>query len=50
MTVSLSIDASITLKKGIVVFYYTLENELHDINFFIALDMDAKFDIILGLP
>ena len=45
----LATGASIAVMKRVVVFRYTLEAlQYNDI--FIVLDLDDKFDVILGLP
>ena len=49
MTARLAAGASITLMKRVVGFRYTLEDLQYDDDF-IVLDMDDKFDVILGLP
>ena len=49
ITVRLAIGASITVKKCAVGIHYTLESEQYDDDF-IVLDLDDKFDFILGLP
>ena len=49
MTVRLATGASITVKKRVVGIHYTLEGEQYDDDF-IVLDLDDKFDVILGLP
>ena len=49
MTVRLATCALLTVKKRVIGVHYTLEEEQYDDNF-IVLDMDAKFDVILGLP
>ena len=49
MTVRLATGSSITVKKHVVGVHYTLEDEQYDDDF-IVLDLDDKFDVILGLP
>ena len=49
MTVRLATGASITLMKRVVGIHYTLEGDEYDDDF-IVLDLDDKFDVILGLP
>ena len=49
MTVSLATVASITVEKRVLRIHYTLEGERYDDDF-IVLDLDDKFDVILGLP
>ena len=49
MTVRLATGSSITVKKHVVGVHYTLEDEQYDEDF-IVLDLDDKFDVILGLP
>ena len=49
MTVRLATGASITVKKRVVGIHYTLKGEQYDDDF-IVLDLDDKFDVILGLP
>ena len=49
MTVCLATGASITVEKRVVGIHYTLEGEQYDDDF-IVLDLDDKFDVILGLP
>ena len=49
MTVRLATGASITVEKRVVGIHYTLEGEQYDDDF-IVLDLDDKFDVILGLP
>ena len=49
MTVRLATGASITVKKRVVGIHYTLKGEQYDDDF-IVLDLDYKFDVILGLP
>ena len=49
MTVRLATGTSVTVKKGVVGIHYTLEDKkYHD--YFIVLDLDDKFDVILGIP
>ena len=47
MTVRLATGASITVMKRVVKFHYTLRDSQYDDNF-IVLDLDDKFDVILG--
>ena len=49
MTVSRTTGASIAVMKRVVGFHYTLEDLQYNDNF-IVLDLDDKFDVILGLP
>ena len=49
MTVCLATGASITVEKRVVGIHYTLEGEQYNDDF-IVLDLDDKFDVILGLP
>ena len=49
MTVRLTTGASITVMKRVVKFHYTLK-DLQYADEFIVLDLDDKFDVILGLP
>ena len=49
MTVRLATGASITVMKRVVKFHYTLRDLQYDDDF-IVLDLDDKFDVILGLP
>ncbi|CAI5711096.1 unnamed protein product [Peronospora effusa] len=49
MTVRLATGASVTVKKRVVGIHYTLEGKKYDDDF-IVLDLDDKFDVILGLP
>ena len=49
MTVRLATGALITVKKSVVGIHYTLNDEQYDDDF-IVLDLDDKFDVILGLP
>ena len=49
MTVRLETGAPITVKIRAVGIHYTLEGEQHDDDS-IVLDLDDKFDVILGLP
>ena len=49
MTVRLATCASITLVKRVVGLQYTLEDLKKDDDF-IVMDLDDKFEIILGLP
>ena len=48
MTVRLATGASISVKKRVVGIHCTLEGEQYDHDF-IVLDLDGKFDVILGL-
>ena len=48
MTVRLATGASVTVMKRVVVLSYTLKEFQYDDDF-IALDLDDKFDVILGL-
>ena len=45
----LASGASVTVKKRAVGIYYTLEDKQYGDDF-IVLDLDDKFDVILGLP
>ena len=45
----LKTGASIAVVKRVVEFHYTLEG-LQNNDAFIVLDLDDKFDVILGLP
>ena len=45
----LATGASITVEKRVVGIHYTLEGEQYNDDF-IVLDLDEKFDVILGLP
>ena len=45
----LATGASITVMKRVVKFHYTLRDLQYDDDF-IVLDLDDKFDVILGLP
>ena len=47
--VSLTTGASIAVMKHVVGFHYTLEDLQYNDDI-IVLDLDDKFDIILGLP
>ena len=49
MTVRLATGASVTVMKRIVRIHYTLEDIQYD-DEFIVLDLDDKFDVILGIP
>ena len=49
MTVRLATGASITVIKGVVRIHYTLKDFQYDDDF-IVLDLDDKFDVILGPP
>ena len=49
MTVRLATGASITVMKRVVKVHYTLKEKQYDDDF-IVLDLDDKFDVILGLP
>jgi hypothetical protein len=49
MTVRLATGASVKVMKRVAGLHYTLEGEEYD-NEFIVLDLDGKFDVILGLP
>ena len=49
MTVRLATGASITVMKRVVKIHYTLKEKQYDDDF-IVLDLDDKFDVILGLP
>ena len=49
LTVRLATGTSISVMKRVVEFHYTLEDLQYNDDF-IVLDLDAKFDIILGLP
>ena len=49
MTVRLATGASIKVDKRVVGLHYTLQGKGYDDNF-IVLDLDDKFDVILGLP
>jgi hypothetical protein len=49
MTVRLATGASVKVMKRVVGLHYTLEGEEYD-DEFIVLDLDDKFDVILGLP
>ena len=49
LTVRLATGASIAVMKRVVRFHYTLENLQYNDDL-IVLDLDDKFDIILGLP
>ena len=46
MTVRLATGASISVKKSVVGFHYTLKDEQYDDDV-IVLDLDDKFDVIL---
>ena len=45
----LATGASITVMKRVVKVHYTLKEKQYDDDF-IVLDLDDKFDVILGLP
>ena len=49
MTVRLAIGASVAVKKRVVGILDTLEGKKYDDDF-IVLELDDKFDVILGLP
>ena len=49
MTVCLATGASITVEKRVVGIHYTLKGKQYGDDF-IVLDLDDKFDDILGLP
>ena len=49
MTVRLATGASVTVMKRVVGITYTLKGVQYDDDF-IMLDLDDKFDVILGLP
>ena len=49
MMVRLATGASVTVNKRVVGIHYTLEDKQYDDDF-IVLDLDDKFDDILGLP
>ena len=49
MTVRLATGASVTVKKRVVGIHYTLEDKQY-YDDFLVLDLDGKFDVILGLP
>ena len=49
MTMRLATGASISVKKRVVGIHYTLKDEQYDDDF-IVLDLNDKFDVILGLP
>ena len=49
MTVRLATGASVTVIKRVVGISYTLKEVQYDDDF-IVLDLDDKFDVILGLP
>ena len=49
MTVRLATGASVTVMKRVVGITYTLKGVHYDDDF-IILDLDDKFDAILGLP
>ena len=49
MTVRLATGASVTVMKRVIGIHYTLEDLQYDDDF-IVLDLDAKFDVILGIP
>ena len=45
----LATDAYVTVQKRIVGIHYTLQDKRYNDDF-IVLDLDDKFDVILGLP
>ena len=49
MTVRLATGASVTVKKLVMIIIYTLKDVQYDDDF-IVLDLDDRFDVILGLP
>uniref|UniRef100_A0AAV1TH34 Uncharacterized protein n=1 Tax=Peronospora matthiolae TaxID=2874970 RepID=A0AAV1TH34_9STRA len=49
MTVCLATGASVKVNKRVVGIHYTREGKQYDDDF-IVLDLDDKFDVILGLP
>ena len=49
MTVRLATGSSATFKKRVVGIHYTLEDKQYNDDF-IVLDLDDKFDVILGIP
>ena len=49
MTVRLATGASVTVMKRVVGITYTLKG-VHYNDYFIILDLDDKFDVILRLP
>ena len=49
MTVRLATGASVTVEKRVIGIRYTLKGKKYDDDF-IVLDLDDKFDVILGLP
>ena len=49
MTVHLTTGASVTVTKPVVGISYTLKKVQYDDDF-IVLDLDERFDVILGLP
>ena len=49
MTVRLATGTSITVMKRVVRIHYTRKDLKYDDDF-IVLDLDDKFDVILGLP
>ena len=49
MTMRLATGASVTVMKRVVVITYTLKRVQYNDDF-IILDLDDKFDVILGLP
>lgn len=49
MAVRLATGAYVTVTKRIVGIHYTLEGKQYEDDF-IVLDLDDKFDVILGLP
>ena len=49
MTVRLATGASVTVRKRVVGTTYTLKAVQYD-DEFVIMDLDDKFDVILGLP
>ena len=49
MTVRLDTGAPVTVQKRVVAIHYMLEEKKYDDDF-IVLDLDDKFDVILGIP
>ena len=49
MKVRLATGVSVTVNIRVVAIHYMLEEKKYD-NEFIVLDLDDKFDVILGLP
>ena len=45
----LATGASVTVNKRVVGIHYTIEGKEYDDDF-IVLELDDKFDVILGLP